>query len=72
MQGYIYTTEAEAITACKQAADYKGLPKSGCLTKYWVDYNYSPVDNFYYIILVDGLEAVLGSPIEFTVTEPED
>ena len=71
MTGYKYTTEQEAIDARAQAASYMGLPNPQGDTLYWVNYNYSELDNFYYIQHVEGLEAVLGEPIEFTVTQPE-
>lgn len=71
MNGYTYTTEQEAITARKAAADYKGYPKPGGQTLYWVDYNYSELDDFYYIRYVDGIEAVLGEATEFEVTVPD-
>jgi len=73
MQGYIYTTEQEAIAARQAAADYKGLPKNpNDITIYWVNYNYSELDGFYYITYVDGLEAVLGEPIDITITPHEE
>jgi len=71
MTGYKYTTEQEAIDARSQAATYMGLPNPTMDTLYWVNYNYSELDNFYYIQHVEGLEEVLGEPIEFTVTQPE-
>ena len=72
MQGYIFTTETEAIAARKAAADYMGLPKNpNDTTIYWVNYNYSELDGFYYITYVEGLEAVLGEPIDITIT-PHD
>ena len=71
MQGYKYTTEQEAIDARTQAASYMGLPNPQGDTLYWVNYNYSELDEFYYIQHVDGLEVVLGEPIEFTITIPE-
>jgi hypothetical protein len=71
MQGYIFTTETEAIAARQTAADYMGLPVPNGETLYWVSYNYSQLDGFYYITYVDGLEAALGEPIEFEVTQPE-
>jgi len=70
MQGYIYNTEQEAITARQQAADYMGLPlNEGDTTIYWVNYNYASLNEppFYYIRYVDGLEAVFGQPTEFEV-----
>jgi hypothetical protein len=73
MQGYKYNTEQEAITARKQAADYKGLPISpDSSTIYWVNYNYSDLDGYYYIQYVDGLEEVLGEPSDVTITPHEE
>jgi hypothetical protein len=73
MQGYIYTTETEAIAARKNAADYMGLPKNpNDTTIYWVNYNYSELDGFYYITYAEGLEAVLGEPIDITITPHEE
>lgn len=71
MLGYTYTTESEAIAARQTAADYMGFPVPGGETLLWVDYSYSELDGFYYIQYVDGLEAALGDPIEFNVTQPE-
>ena len=71
MTGYKYTTEQEAIDARAQAATYTGLPNPQGDTLYWVNYSHSELDGFYYIQHVEGLEAVLGTPIEFTVTVPE-
>jgi len=71
MLGYTYQTEQEAINARQQCADYKGLPVSGGETLYWVNYNFSQSDNFYYIIYDEGLEVVLGEPITFQITIPE-
>ena len=71
MTGYTYTTEQDAIAARAQAATYAGFPNPTMDTLYWVNYNHSELDNFYYIEYVEGLEAVLGEPIEFTVTFPE-
>jgi hypothetical protein len=73
MQGYIFTTETEAIAARKAAADYMGLPKNpNDTTIYWVNYNYSDLDGFYYITYVDGLEAILGEPSDITITPHEE
>ena len=73
MQGYIFNTEQEAITARQQAADYMGLPvNEGDTTIYWVNYNYSELDGFYYIRHVEGLEAVLGEPSDITITPHEE
>ena len=73
MQGYIFTTENEAIAARKEAADYMGLPKKpNDTTIYWVNYNYSEIDGFYYITYVEGLEAALGEPSDITITPHEE
>tara|TARA_R110002096_G_scaffold214490_1_gene402193 strand:+ start:44 stop:283 length:240 start_codon:yes stop_codon:yes gene_type:complete len=71
MKGYIYQTEAEAIEARAKAADYKELPKPNGETLYWVNFKYSEIYGFYYIRYVEGLELVLGVPIEFEVTKIE-
>tara|TARA_S200002703_G_scaffold158940_1_gene170715 strand:+ start:2163 stop:2387 length:225 start_codon:yes stop_codon:yes gene_type:complete len=71
MIGYKYFTEQEAIDARQQAADYKGYPVPNGETLWWVNYNYSDLDGFYYIRHVEGLEAVLGEPSEFEVTQPD-
>ena len=68
MIGYKYITEELAINARAQAAAYKDYPNPLGDTLYWVNYNYSLLDEFYYIEYVDGLENVLGLPIEFTIT----
>jgi hypothetical protein len=70
MTGYTYTTEGEAIDARAQAATYAGLPNPTGDTLYWVNYNHSELDGFYYIQHVEGLEAVLGTPEEFEITQP--
>jgi hypothetical protein len=72
MKGYKYNIETEAIAARKAAADYMGLPKNpNDTTIYWVNYNYSELDGFYYIAYVEGLQAALGEPIEFEVNFPD-
>ena len=68
MLGYTYATEQLAINARGLCATSKGLPNPQGDTLYWVNYEYSELDNIYYIKYVDGLENVLGSPIEFTIT----
>jgi hypothetical protein len=72
MQGYIFKTETEAIAARQTAATYMGLPVPNGETLYWVNYNYSELDGFYYITYVDGLEAVLGEPTDITITPHEE
>ena len=71
MIGYKYNTESEAINDRKLAADHKGLPiKSNDVTMYWVNYEYSELDDFYYIRYVEGLNVVLGEPSEIILTLP--
>lgn len=70
MLGYIFTTETEAMMARNQAAIHKGLPNAQGDTLYWVNYNFSSIENVYYIQHVEGLEAVLGEPSEITITLP--
>ena len=72
MQGYIFTTETEAIAARQSAATYMGLPVPNGETLYWVNYNYSELDGFWYITYVEGLEAALGEPIDITITPHEE
>lgn len=69
MLGYKYNTEHEAINARKLAANFKGLPlDSSEITLYWVNYEFSENDNFYFIIYVLDLEKVLGNPIEINIS----
>lgn len=68
MLGYKYTTEQDAINARALCATYAGLPNPSGDTLYWVNYNFAPLDGFYYIEYVNGLENVLGTPYEFTIT----
>ena len=71
MIGYKYITEQEAIDARVQAATYAGFPNPTMDTLYWVNYDHSELDGFYYIQHVENLEQVLGEPTEFTITIPE-
>jgi hypothetical protein len=71
MLGYKYTTETEAIAARQIAADYMGLPVPSGETLFWVNFQYSELDGFYYIQYVEELEKALGEPIEFDVTIPD-
>jgi hypothetical protein len=69
MIGYTYTTEQAAIDARAQAATYAGFPNPTMDTLYWVNYNHSELDGFYYIQHVENLEQVLGEPTEFEITQ---
>lgn len=71
MLGYTYASEQLAINARTSCATYAGFPNPSGDTLYWVNYFYSELDNIFYIEYVDGLENVLGSPYEITITFPE-
>jgi hypothetical protein len=72
MQGYIFTTETEAMGARQQCDAYYGIPKSPTdVTQHWIDYNYAELDGFWYIIYDESLLPILGEPIEFEVTQNE-
>ena len=70
MLGYTFQTEQEAINARQLCAAYKGLPNPQGDTLYWVNYDYAPIELFYFIQYVEDLELVLGQPTEFDVTIP--
>jgi hypothetical protein len=72
MVGYTFKTEPEAIAARQTAATFMGLPVPNGETLYWVNYNYSELDGFYYITYVDGLEAILGEPSDITITPHQE
>ena len=67
--GYIFLQEEDAISARSKAASFKGYPiRPDDVTIYWVDYSYSPIENYYYILYDKGIEDVLGDPVEFKVS----
>lgn len=66
--GYKFNTEQEAILARQLGANYIKLPKPNGATMYWYNYNYSELDEFWYIQYSEGVEVVLGQPIEFEIT----
>jgi hypothetical protein len=72
MQGYIFTTEPEAIAARQSAADYMGLPVPNGETLYWVDYNFAELNEpqFWYIIYDVSLLPIFGEATEFEVIQP--
>ena len=75
MIGYKYATEQEAIDARKQCADYYGLPKTPTdTTLYWVDYQEASLDIpiFWYITFDESIEAILGTPTAFNVTQEDN
>jgi hypothetical protein len=69
MLGYTYATEQQAINSRDLCATYAGLPNPSGDTLYWVNYRYAEIESIYYIEYIDGLENVLGSPSEFTITD---
>lgn len=72
INGYKYTTEQEAIAAQTSCDEYYNIvPKEGNIAQHWTGYNYSTLDNFYYIAADPSLIPVLGEPIEFDLTLPE-
>jgi hypothetical protein len=73
MEGYKYNKEEDAILARKMCADFYGLPKTESnITKYWVDFQYSELDNFWYIIFDESIREILGEPITIQITENND
>jgi hypothetical protein len=71
MTGYKFTTEQEAQAAISQCDTYYGYPKTDCVTEHWCGYQFSELDNFYYIVYDQSIEVVLGQPEEFDVTLPD-
>ena len=68
--GYKYLTEAEAIDARSQCADFYGLPKTPeDETTYWVNYNEADLNTpiFWYIAFDESIEQILGEPTTFDV-----
>ena len=68
--GYKYLTEAEAIDARSQCADFYGLPITPeDETIYWVDYNEANLNTpvFWYIAFDESIEEILGAPTTFDV-----
>ena len=73
MQGYKYNTEQEAISAQTSCDEYYNVaPKEGNIAKHWTGYNYSELDNFYYITAHPSLIPVLGDPSDITITPNEE
>ena len=70
MQGYKYNNIEEAVIARKKCANFYKLPKNeNDVTKYWVDFQYSELDNFWYIIFDESIREILGEPITIEITE---
>lgn len=69
MIGYKYITEQEAINAVTLCNSHYGYPKQDTTTN-WIDFQYSDLDGFFYIIFDESVENILGQPIEFEITLP--
>ena len=68
--GYKYLTEAEAIDARSQCADFYGLPITPeDETIYWVDYFEAELNTpiFLYIVFDESIRDILGEPTTFDV-----
>ena len=72
MLGYKHTTEEAAQAAVAQCDAHYGYPKQDCVTQHWCSYEFSNLDNFYYISHDESIELVLGLPEEFELTQPEE
>ena len=73
INGYKFTTEAQAKAAVKACNTYYGIPESSeDVTKNWVDYQYAELNEpkFWYIYFDESLLPILGKPIEFEVLTP--
>ena len=66
--GYKFMTEQDAKNAVALAQEAKNLPNDA--VEYWVNYQYSELDDFYFIIYDDGIQNVLGEPVQFEVNFP--
>ena len=75
MEGYKYTSEAQAQQAVTSCSDYYGIPTGQVeeVTQRWCDYNFAELNNpqFWYIIYDASLLPILGEPSEFEVIQPK-
>jgi hypothetical protein len=75
MQGYIFTTETEAIAAQKACDTYYSIPvHPDDVTQHWCGYNFAELNEpqFWYITFDESLLPILGEPTEFEVIQPID
>jgi hypothetical protein len=75
MQGYIFTTETEAIAAQKACDSYYGIPlHPDDVTQNWCGYNLAELNEpqFWYITYDISLVPILGEPTEFEVNFPDE
>jgi hypothetical protein len=68
MVGYIFNTIEEAIDAQNLCDTANGYPKNDSVTKNWVSYQFSNLDNFYFITFDESIREILGEPLIFDVT----
>jgi hypothetical protein len=66
--GYYWKDENIAIEKRKELSLYKGFPKENNETLYWINYDYSELDNFYYFPYIEEMENILGEPYEFEIS----
>jgi hypothetical protein len=74
LTGYTYPTEQEAIDAVSLCDTYYGIPVPGGETLHWCSYTEAIYNDpiFYFIVFDESLRVVLGNPIAFQVTEPDN
>jgi hypothetical protein len=72
MLGYKFETEQLAADARQTIDAHFGYPKEDCVTQHWVDFQFSELDGFYYILFDESIEAILGAAEEFEITQPEN
>jgi hypothetical protein len=75
MQGYIFTTETEAIAAQKACDTYYGIPvHPDDITQHWCGYNFAELNEpqFWYITYDVSLVPILGEPSDITITPHEE
>lgn len=73
INGYIFSTEQEAINARESVDAYYGIPVApDDVTQNWVDYRFAELNTpqFWYIVFDESLLPVLGEPSEFEVVTP--
>lgn len=69
MIGYKFLIEQDAINAVNECNLAYGYPKQDTTTN-WIDYQFSDLDGFYFIIYDESVLNILGQPIEFDITMP--
>jgi hypothetical protein len=71
--GYIFSTEPEAIAARELCDTYYGIPAApDDVTQNWCDYQFAELNTpqFWYIVFDESLTPILGTPTEFEVVTP--